>query len=159
VLEILRAFQQSRSNRRLIVAGDHLAKTGYIEQLRAVRDPRIRMIGTVYDQVKLTCLRYHSFAYLHGHSVGGTNPSLLEAMGCGNLIIAQDNPFNRETLGPCGYYFANVPGLTKAIDLAEREDQERARLREACRTRACTEYRWPDVISRYVALLEKKSKV
>jgi glycosyltransferase involved in cell wall biosynthesis len=159
VLEILRAFQQSHSNRRLVVVGDHLAKTGYVEQLRAVRDPRIRMIGTVYDQVKLTCLRYHSFAYLHGHSVGGTNPSLLEAMGCGNLIFAHDNPFNRETLGPCGYYFANVSELTKAIDFAEQEDTERARLREACRTCARAEYRWPDVISKYVALLEHPAKV
>ena len=117
------------------------------------------MIGTVYDQVKLTCLRYHSFAYLHGHSVGGTNPSLLEAMGCGNLIIAHDNPFNRETLGPCGYYFANAPELTKAIDFAEQEDQERARLREVCRTRARAEYRWPDVISKYVELLEMTPRV
>jgi len=64
------------------------------------------MIGTVYDSAKLTCLRYHSFAYMHGHSVGGTNPSLLEAMGCGNLVFAHDNPFNRETLGSCGYFFA-----------------------------------------------------
>jgi hypothetical protein len=46
---------------------------------------------------------------MHGHSVGGTPPSLLEAMGCGNLIFAHDNAFNRETLGPCGFYFANGP--------------------------------------------------
>jgi glycosyltransferase involved in cell wall biosynthesis len=159
VLEILQAFQRSRSYRRLIVVGDHLAKTGYVEQLRAVRDPRIRMIGTVYDRVKLTCLRYHSFAYFHGHSVGGTNPSLLEAMGCGNLIFAHDNPFNRETLGPCGYYYANASELTIAIDCAEQEDTERARLREASRARAREKYRWPDVISRYVELLEKVPRV
>jgi glycosyltransferase involved in cell wall biosynthesis len=159
VLEILHAFQQSRSSRRLIVIGDHLTKTGYVDQLRADRDLRIQMIGTVYDWVKLTCLRYHSFAYLHGHSVGGTNPSLLEAMGCGNLIFAHDNPFNRETLGSCGYYFANASELTKAIDLAEQEDTERARLREASRARARAEYRWSDVISRYVALLEKVHRV
>lgn len=159
VLEILQAFHQSRSNRRLIVAGDYLARTCYVDQLRAVRDPRIQMIGTVYDKVKLTCLRYHSFAYLHGHSVGGTNPSLLEAMGCGNLILAHDNPFNRETLGACGYYFACVPELTKAIELAEQEDQEQARLREVSRTRARAEYRWSDVISRYVELLEQVPRV
>jgi glycosyltransferase involved in cell wall biosynthesis len=159
VLEILQAFQESRSSRRLIVIGDHLTKTGYVDQLRAVRDPRIQMIGTVYDRVKLTCLRYHSFAYFHGHSVGGTNPSLLEAMGCGNLIFAHDNSFNRETLGVCGYYFANASELTKAIDFAEHEDQERARLKEASRARARAEFRWPDVISRYEELLEKVSGV
>jgi glycosyltransferase involved in cell wall biosynthesis len=157
-MEILRAFQQSRSSRRLIVVGDHLAKTGYVEQFRAVRDPRIQMIGTVYDRVKLTCLRYHSFAYFHGHSVGGTNPSLLEAMGCGNLIFAHENPFNRETLGPCGMYFSNVPELTKAIDFTEQEDQERARLRDAAKARARADYRWPDIISRYVELLEQAQR-
>lgn len=117
------------------------------------------MIGTVYDRVKLTCLRYHSFAYFHGHSVGGTNPSLLEAMGCGNLIFAHDNSFNRETLGPCGIYFSNVQELTQAIDLAEQDNTERARLREACKVRARAEYRWTDVISKYVALLEYAAKV
>jgi glycosyltransferase involved in cell wall biosynthesis len=112
------------------------------------------MIGTVYDQAKLTCLRYHSFAYMHGHSVGGTNPSLLEAMGCGNLIFTHDNAFNRETLGPCGYYFANTLELTQAIDRAEQEDTGLARFREASRSRARANYRWPDIICRYVALLE-----
>ena len=152
VLEILQAFQRSPSNRQLIVVGNHLTETRYVAQLRALQDPRIRMIGTVYDQCKLTCLRYHSFAYIHGHSVGGTNPSLLEAMGCGNLIFAHDNPFNRETLGSCGFYFANAPALTQAIDRAEEEYTELGRLREASKSRARANYRWPDIISRYVAL-------
>jgi glycosyltransferase involved in cell wall biosynthesis len=154
VREILQAFQRSRSKRQLIVVGNHLTETRYVAQLRTVQDPRIRMIGTVYDQAKLTCLRYHSFAYMHGHSVGGTNPSLLEAMGCGNLIFTHDNAFNRETLGPCGYYFANTLELTQAIDRAEQEDTGLARFREASRSRARANYRWPDIICRYVALLE-----
>jgi glycosyltransferase involved in cell wall biosynthesis len=154
VREILQAFQRSRSKRQLIVVGNHLTETRYVAQLRTVQDPRIRMIGTVYDQAKLTCLRYHSFAYMHGHSVGGTNPSLLEAMGCGNLIFAHDNPFNRETLGPCGFYFANAPELTHAIDHAEQEETDLKRFREASRSRARANYHWPDIISRYVALLE-----
>ena len=115
VLEILRAFQQSHSARELIVVGNHRAETRYVRELCSVRDPRIRMIGTVYDQQKLVCLRAHAFAYMHGHSVGGTNPSLLEAMGCGNLVFAHDNPFNRETLGDSGLFFANPEELTRSI--------------------------------------------
>jgi glycosyltransferase involved in cell wall biosynthesis len=153
VLEILRAFQQSRSNRKLVVVGNHLAGTGYAARLRSVEDPRIQMIGTVYDQAMLTSLRYYSFAYVHGHSVGGTNPSLLEAMGCGNLIFAHDNSFNRETLGPCGLYFANDLELTRVIDRAEQREPELDRLREASKSRARANYRWQDIISRYVALL------
>jgi glycosyltransferase involved in cell wall biosynthesis len=155
VREILQAFQRSRSKRQLIVVGNHLTETRYVAQLRTVQDPRIRLIGTVYDQAKLTCLRYHCFAYIHGHSVGGTNPSLLEAMGCGNLIFAHDNPFNRETLGPCGYFFSNDVELTQAIDRAEQEHTELMRLREASRSRARANYRWPDIISKYASLLEQ----
>jgi glycosyltransferase involved in cell wall biosynthesis len=113
------------------------------------------MIGTVYDSAKLTCLRYHSFAYMHGHSVGGTNPSLLEAMGCGNLVFAHDNPFNRETLGSCGYFFANEMELAESIDLAEHDHAELARLRSASRSRAGANYRWPDIVSSYAELLEQ----
>ena len=156
VLEILQAFQRSSTNRQLIVVGDQLTQTRYVERLLSVKDPRIRMVGTVYDQIKLTSLRYHSFAYLHGHSVGGTNPSLLEAMGCGNLIFAHNNPFNREVLGACGFYFANSAELTKAIGDAEQDETELTYHREAARSRARAYYRWPEIISRYAALLKSE---
>jgi glycosyltransferase involved in cell wall biosynthesis len=154
VLEILQAFQRSRSNRQLVVVGNHFTETRYVAQLRTVQDSRIQMIGTVYDAAKLACLRYHSFAYLHGHSVGGTNPSLLEAMGCGNLIFAHNNLFNRETLGPCGLYFANVLELAQAIDHAEQEESGFEQLREAAKSRARKNYQWQEIISKYVTLLE-----
>ncbi len=155
VLEILQAFQRCRSNRELVVVGDHCTGTRYVLQIRAVQDSRIRLIGTMYDQAKLTSLRYHCFAYMHGHSVGGTNPSLLEAMGCGNLIFAHDNPFNRETLGGCGFYFANALELTQALDRVEQDDSKLAGLKDASRSRARASYSWPDIISSYAALLER----
>jgi len=155
VREILQAFQRSSSEREMIVVGNHLAGTSYVKDLRELKDARIRMIGTVYDQQKLTSLRYHSFAYMHGHSVGGTNPSLLEAMGCGNLVFAHDNPFNRETLGSCGYYFADAKELTEAIQVAEEDEGELAQRREAAKSRARADYRWPDIVSSYMELLEQ----
>jgi glycosyltransferase involved in cell wall biosynthesis len=155
LLEIVKAFQRSASKRQLIVVGNHLTGTKYVEQLGAVRDERIRMIGTVYDQEELAALRYHCFAYLHGHSVGGTNPSLLEAMGCGNLILAHDNSFNRETLGDCGLFFKDSAELARVIDSAEKNEAELARWREAARKRARDVYSWEDIISRYAALLEQ----
>jgi glycosyltransferase involved in cell wall biosynthesis len=155
VLEILRAFCRSRSTRALVVVGNHLARTRYVQQLRSLCDSRIRMIGTVYDPVKLTALRCHAFAYMHGHSVGGTNPSLLEAMGCANLVFAHDNPFNRETLGSAGIFFRDADDLAQAIDLAEQDPVNLERRRRAAQSRARTEYLWPDIIDRYVELLER----
>jgi glycosyltransferase involved in cell wall biosynthesis len=157
VLEILRAFQRSQSRRQLIVVGNHTVPTLYIKQLLSVQDSRIRMIGTVYDAPALTSLRWHSFAYLHGHSVGGTNPSLLEAMGCGNLILAHDNPFNRETLGEEGYFFRTETELAEMIDAAEAATSESDRLHAGARERARVRYNWKDVIDRYAELLRESA--
>jgi glycosyltransferase involved in cell wall biosynthesis len=155
VMEILEAYRRSDSKRQLIVVGNDSAETEYVHQLNEVKDSRIRMIGTVYDQAKLSCLRYHCYAYYHGHSVGGTNPSLLEAMGCGNLIIAHDNPFNRETLGSCGLFFTDTEKLVQMVNLIEWAEYLRSRLRPEARLRARACYYWPDIISRYVDLLEQ----
>lgn len=154
VLEILQAFQQSKSRKHLIILGNHLAQTGYVAQLAMVPDPRIRLIGTVYDRAKLACLRYYCCAYMHGHCVGGTNPSLLEAMGCSNLIFAHDNPFNRETLGSCGLFFANAAELTQMIDRAEQDSAYLAEFKSRAVSRAREKYSWEDIISRYATLLE-----
>lgn len=154
VLEILQAFQRSGSKKQLIVIGNHLSQAPYLERIRAVQDSRVRMIGTVYDQTKLISLRYHSFAYIHGHSVGGTNPSLLEAMGCGNLIFAHDNPFNRETLREHGVYFNGPEDLAQEIDRAERQSCDLSTLRACAQIRAREGYHWPNIIEKYVRLLE-----
>ena len=157
VLEMLRAFQQSRSARKLVVVGNHRARGAYARQLCAVGDPRIRMIGTVYDAERLTALRYHAFAYMHGHSVGGTNPSLLEAMGCGNVVFAHRNPFNQETLAGTGIFFDGVDDLARAIDEAESNEHLLHTRRAAIKLRARTYYQWFDVVAGYAALLEQKA--
>lgn len=153
VLEILQAFKSSRSKRKLIVVGNHASGTKYVEGLLSIRDPRIQMIGTLYDQDQLRCLRYYSFAYFHGHSVGGTNPSLLEAMGCGNFIMAHDNPFNRETLEETGTFFTTAEDLTQAIDRVDQDPVGRLHLKEAARFRACKNYSWQQIVAKYAELM------
>ena len=114
--------------------------------LLQIQDSRIHMIGTVYDEQELTCLRYHSFAYIHGHSVGGTNPSLLEAMGCGNFVIAHDNPFNRETLSSTGMFFTDLGQLTETIESIETDPSQRESFRIAARARARDSYSWSRIL-------------
>ncbi len=155
VLEILQGFKRSASCKQLVVVGNHLLDNSYAAQLRAVKDARIKMIGTVYESDKLTALRYHSFAYIHGHSVGGTNPSLLEAMGCGNLILAHDNPFNRETMDGNGLFFRGAAELAALVDHAEGGGLDGARLRAGAKLRAKTCYQWPDIVARYARALEE----
>jgi len=158
VLEILQGFQRSGSARQLVVVGNHLLDNSYVARLRAVSDSRIRLIGTVYERETLTALRYFSFGYVHGHSVGGTNPSLLEAMGCGNLIFAHDNPFNRETLQGNGMFFQDSAQLAILFNRAEDGALDLKKLREGAKLRALTCYQWPDIVDRYArALMDSQS--
>lgn len=158
VVEILRAYQRSQSKRQLIVLGNHRAPTEYVQLLLKIRDPRIRLVGTVYDAAVLTALRFHAFAYFHGHSVGGTNPSLLEAMGCRNLIVAHDNRFNRETLQTAGLFFRNEDDLTATINRIEREEGETEKLRQAAWLRARDAYSWDGIVSQYAELLSQPAR-
>ena len=96
----------------------------------------IRWLGGIYDYEVLSSLRCHARLYFHGHSVGGTNPSLLEAMATGALIAAHDNAFNRTVLGDRCLYFktaADVEALVRGDHSARRATwvpANRAKIRE-----------------------------
>lgn len=155
VLEILRGYAQSRTGLPLIIVGDHEADTPYVRKLNGMDDARIRFIGTVYDQNMLGTLRYYCRAYFHGHSVGGTNPSLLEAMGCGNAIIAHDNPFNREVAGSCALYFKSESDIPVLLDeMASWGSETRQSVSSAARQRIRECYSWDSIVERYRKLME-----
>jgi len=151
---IVRGWMSSRKDRPLVLIGNPGNRFGqYL--MRTYRHEKLHFIGAIYESEVVNSLRHYSSYYFHGHSVGGTNPSLLEAMGCGNLVFAHDNPFNRETLGSCGYYFADAKELTEAIQVAEEDEGELAQRREAAKNRARADYRWSDIVSSYLELLEQ----
>ncbi len=155
VWEMAEAFLASGSNRKLVIVGDQYAKNAYVRKLCAIRHSHVQMIGTVFDHRKLTALRSYAFGYLHGHSVGGTNPSLLEAMACGNLIFAHDNPFNRETLAGSGLLFRDPRQLSDLIRDAEAGRLDADALRVQAQTRARSYYSWPRIINEYAQLLDR----
>jgi glycosyltransferase involved in cell wall biosynthesis len=107
-------LQSSKKPLLLIVGG---TSNAYGKKLKsAYESGQIRFIGPVYDMEKLNNLRYFSQLYFHGHSVGGTNPSLLEAMASRALIAAHDNIFNKSVLGNDAFYFSNAAEIRSIID-------------------------------------------
>jgi hypothetical protein len=102
---ILDGVFQSNCSRPFLVIGNHETKFGEYLKQKFCLDKRIRFLGGVYNNYLLNNLRYFSNIYFHGHSVGGTNPSLLEAMGASALICAHDNIFNNTILGSDSFYF------------------------------------------------------
>jgi hypothetical protein len=79
--------------------------------------PQIKFSNAVYDQTELDNLRYYSSLYFHGHSVGGTNPSLLEAMACSCRIAAHNNKFNKAILQEEAHYFPNAAEVAGIINM------------------------------------------
>lgn len=153
ILEILEGFKQSNTKMKLIVLGDHKAKNSYVEKLITIKDERIHLIGTVFDSCKLEALRYYSIAYFHGHSVGGTNPSLLEALGCSNPVIAHDNVFNREVARDAAVYFENNESIPKLINEIENDVGKRERMGEKGLGIISNFYTWDIIVDKYVALM------
>jgi len=157
VLEIVEGFEKSHCSAPLVILGDIENPNPYVQRLLENGSRRIRFVGTVYDKDRLAALRFHSRAYIHGHSVGGTNPSLLEAMSCSNLVIAHDNPFNREVLGPHGLYFITTSELSSHIDDIEAERIEVEARRIALTDRIRERYRWDHIADAYENLLKDDS--
>ncbi len=114
-------------------------------------DPRIKFVGTVYDRELLMKVRENARAYLHGHEVGGTNPSLLEALGSTSLNLLLDVGFNREVAESAALYWTKEPGnLASLIKQADAmDDGEISALGLAAKTRIDEAYGWQFIASEY----------
>jgi glycosyltransferase involved in cell wall biosynthesis len=135
---------------------NHVAEivAGYTAEIEASADDRVRLLGGVWDQGLLDELYANCLTYLHGHSVGGTNPSLLRAIGAGAATIAWDVSFNREVLGDSGDYFGDPSTAARAIEAAELDRAATARRGQAAQRRAAL-YDWDDVAVRYEKLCQR----
>jgi len=156
IREIVAGFLASGSRRILLVIGDHLAKTKYIRDLVQLgNNDRVKFAGPVYDRLQLNALRCHCFAYFHGHSVGGTNPSLLEAMACGSPVIAHDNRFNREVASGAALYFGRAHDIPSLCSRIESDELLRSSLASTGKERVLKYYSWDLIATKYVALINK----
>lgn len=120
-------------------------------------DPRIKFVGTVYDQELLMKIRENAWAYLHGHEVGGTNPSLLEALGSTELNLLLDVGFNREVAEDAALYWTKEPGnLAALIERADgMDDSARAALGERADRRIGDAYSWQYISNEYKSLWQE----
>jgi len=154
VREIVDGYRRSAARLPLVVVGSAPYGAAYTAEIQRIAegDARIRLLGGVYDQNQLDDLYRHAHTYLHGHSVGGTNPSLLRAMGAGTAVIAYDVDFNRETLNGAGWFFRDADGVVAALTDAEAQPDRVRDAAESGQHRARTDFRWDDVADGYEAL-------
>lgn len=121
---ILDGVVQSKTQDPFIVIGKHDTSFGKYLKNKFRAQKNIRFLGGIYNLDHLNNLRHWSNLYFHGHSVGGTNPSLLEAMASNCLIIAHDNIFNRSILGKDAAYFSTVEEVSEKLNLKKENFQD-----------------------------------
>lgn len=120
---ILDGVVKSSVKRPFLVVGKHETNYGNYLKNKFSSTPTIRFIGGIYDINVLNNLRYYSNIYFHGHSVGGTNPSLLEAMASNALICANQNKFNSTILGDDSFYFSNADEVAEILETKVKQNE------------------------------------
>ena len=150
---ILEGFSASRSARKLLVVGNpgNTYGRGLVSQYGG--DSRILFAGAIYDARKLHSLKIFSSLYFHGHSVGGTNPSLLEAMASRALIAAHDNPFNKAILGEDALYFSSAAQTTELVNRSYDEPIRRGMIEHNLQ-KIHDHFNWETITDEYERFLQ-----
>lgn len=155
---MIREFMKSNSSKDFAIITT--ANEAFLNELEArlhfKSDKRVKFLGTVYDEPLLKKIRENAFAYFHGHEVGGTNPSLLEALGSTNLNMLLDVGFNREVAEGAAVYWTKEEGnLAKSIDKVETfTPDEIAIIGEKAKTRIKEAYSWEFISEQYRKIFE-----
>lgn len=154
VLEIVQGYARSPATIPLVVVGSAPYSDDYTRRVHEAADSRVRFVGGVWDQELLDQLYTHCCTYLHGHSVGGTNPSLLRAMGAGACVNAFDVNFNREVLAGAGEFFAD-PARVGELVIAAESDLAATAARGSAARQLARRYDWDNVASAYEELAKR----
>ncbi|HBS85021.1 MAG: hypothetical protein A2W91_07280 [Bacteroidetes bacterium GWF2_38_335] len=146
---IIRAWSNSNSDRKLVVISNKK-----INSKNTNANANLVFIEGLYDYQKLADLRQYSSACIHGHSVGGTNPSLLETMAAGALIIAHRNEFNKGVLGENAFYFSDIDDLSKVFKGIDIVNPDRDIWKQMNLEKIKKEYDWIKIAEKYLGVIE-----
>lgn len=155
ILEIVQAFSAKKRNHKLVVLGNfNPNEHAYQKAVMDAASCDVIFPGAIYDKSKLAALRYHCRFYLHGHRVGGTNPSLVEALGASSAVIAHDNYFNRWVAADAAHYFATTSELETIFDENLQSDHF-LQLKQAASKQFESQFQWSQILAQYDHLLRK----
>ena len=156
---MIREFMQSNSKKDFAIITNINDKflNELEEKLHFKQDKRIKFVGTVYDQELLKKIRENAYAYFHGHTVGGTNPSLIEALGSTDLNLLVEVGFNKEVAEDCALYWSKEKGsLANLIDRADAMSQEEIiAMGKKAKRRVAKEYTWEKICRQYEEIFTK----
>jgi glycosyltransferase involved in cell wall biosynthesis len=153
LLEMIAAYAERQRDEQFVCLGRlDPSHSPYHRAVIAAAKGRVLFTGPIYDKTTVQALRYHALAYCHGHTVGGTNPSLVEALGAGSPVIARDNVFNRWVAGGDQLYFRDRSDCAAAFDRAGTDTQWQLAASAAARRRFDEQFTWASVLQDYEQL-------
>lgn len=152
---VIQAFEKVATDKKLVIVGDAPYNREYIAALKKTQDPRIIFTGYVFGQGYKE-LQSHAYCYIHGTSVGGTHPALIEAMGFGNCVIVNGTPENREVLQDAGISFKenDVDDLREKIEMVASGTVDLDLWRARALQRIKANYTWDIIVAAYERLFQ-----
>ena len=153
ILEIVQGFSKKPRGMKLLVLGNYNRNDAFQRKVLDIASDEVIFAGAIYDKDVVQSLRSHCTAYFHGHQVGGTNPSLVEAMAASNAVIAHDNRFNRWVLGESGCYFSDAESLSCALEYILSKQDVLETMRAKSYQRYKEEFTWPHILKQCEELL------
>lgn len=156
MLEIVQGFCARRRDHKLLLVAPYDPNEAYNKQLIAAANDDVIFADTIYDPEEIGALRYHSALYIHGHSVGGTNPSLVEALGAGSAVLAHDNRYNRWVAGVDTAFFRTAGDVAARLDELLDDPARLDAMRASSRQRFQEEFTWDAVAESYRKLFDEE---
>lgn len=155
-LEMVRAFSRRPRQHKLVVLGNFQPDSNpYHRAVMQAASEEVLFPGAIYESPVVQALRHYARFYLHGHRVGGTNPSLVEALGAGCAVIAHDNHFNRWVAGEGAAYFSDEESCAGLFDRLLYDAAAQQAMARASEARFRESFTWPQVLVAYERLLEQ----
>ena len=151
---MVRAFSKIQRNHKLVVLGNFTPEiNAFHRQVMDAAGDEVIFPGAIYETPIVQALRFYSRFYLHGHRVGGTNPSLVEALGAGCAVLAHDNHFNRWVAGTEAAYFKDEDECALLFDRLLPDAQAVVRMKAASRAVFNERFTWDQILREYEVLL------
>ena len=149
IATIVRAFSRRPRGVKLAVLGRLDPEHRYHREVIEAASSEVVFPGAIYDKEAVQALRFHARAYCHGHTVGGTNPSLVEALWSGNAVIAHRNVYNLWTAGHEQFFFRDEDECDRTMSEVIADDAAVLRAGQAARHRAIASFEWDRIVDAY----------
>lgn len=135
IWEIVSAFSAKKRGYKLVILGKYVPENAYHRSVLEAASEEVLFLGAIYDSKIVHALRVHTLLYIHGHTVGGTNPSLVEALAAGSPVLAHDNAFNRWVAGDKAHYFSDEARCLEKLDKLQDNIEELERMSKGSKNR------------------------